>query len=118
MAPREHIIAVRILDDEVVSASHVINRGDTVIWRFNEDVKDATGQRLEVRLKGGANGPFVGAPLPAPGQNDQIVGLISTTSQESSIGFDIFKDGRQLEWADGRNGGCMKPIEPPRRPGN
>ena len=82
--------------------------GDTVIWSFGGDV---AAQRLQVRPK--LSSPFNGVPAP-----NQISGRIFPNGQVTggmpSFEYDILRNGTPIEWADGTNGGCIKPIDPPR----
>ncbi len=96
----ERIIKVKLSKDEKVFASPEVNRGDTVIWSFEDNVED---QKLEVRLKGSVS-PFGTSPSP-----NQISGNIPDTLEGNIFEYDIFKNGERLEWEDIR-GGCFKPI--------
>lgn len=98
----ERIIKVTISKDGKVATSPEVNRGDTVIWSFEGDV---AAQKLEVRPK------IPSSLFNASPKSNEIRGTIFPNPPGGDIfEYDIFKNGKELEWADGSNGGCFKPI--------
>ena len=125
----EQIIEVTISPtEEVVTAPEDnpragVARGDTVIWSFTiagqPQAASVIEQKFRVRPKGSRSiSAFDVPPSPVEGRPYQISARVSRAFEGDQIEYDIFKDGRELLWADREvtriNGGCMKPIIPPR----
>ena len=127
--PMTHTIEVTLRDGEVVTKPGDNPRagvalGDKVIWSFTIEVggqkrvASVIEQNLDVSPKDSSSSAFDVPPSPVPGHPDQISAHVSLDFRGKEIDYEILENGTLLRWADRQfsdgNGGCMKPIIPPR----